>query len=480
MDNNPRVWKHAVERYNMTLRRWQVATKYREARGIITGVDKLGELKRAYPLFAASPNGNRSVLADLLLEFPPTDESTVQLRQYMDMYDLLLSRYGSEALAYIKDVEFGGFTTLLHSTDPRWTLDMFRMWGGGGQARHYRPVGGGIGEVARLMAEELSQRGVSKMSVAMGITKANRCSKADRKMSGFSKKNGCYRLETWRGSTVFAKHVAFAVPPLALRKIKGDVVADLLATPLLENALPEPAFKAALLFPYAWWEPYLHANETSGFLDAISGSGNCLGQIVPYMGRGSNGEAAIHVAYMAGECVDGHWAHLFHSNGPSEAEWKAHLMRQLKVLFPGFEVPEPLQVVTKYWEEGAWHMQRKTDPYLTSLQILKLSTNPLPGEDVYLINEAFGLRRGWMEASFESAEAVLRVRFLNDTSSWSEGDYVEIEGKVVGGSDRVEIQGDISSIVKSTPPFPFDFTIQPGPFVARKPLVRQPGACTTK
>lgn len=98
------------------------------------------------------------------------------------------------------------------------------------------------------------------------------------------------------------------------------------------------------------------------------------------------------------------------------------------------------------------HQQRLTDPYLTSLEILKASTTPLGAkEPVYVINEAFGLRRGWMEASFESAEATVRARFLNMTSVWEEGEFMEKDGYLVNKNSGVQVEGGIHAVVKASP-----------------------------
>lgn len=353
-DNNPRVWKHAVERYNMTLHRWQVATKYREARGQIVPAADTESLRKHYAL--PESWGNKSIMAEILLKFPPTPEATAGLRNYTDMYDFILGNYGSEGLAYVREVEFGGWTGAMHLVDPRWSLDMLRMWGAGAQPpRHWRPVGGGIGNVPKLMSEELSKRGVAKMTVAMAITSVDRCASGHHVEA--AKKQHCYKLRTSRDSVVFAEHVAFAIPPLALAKIKGDVPKDLLKTPLFTQTIPDRAFKAAMLFDHAWWEPRLYANESSGALDGTSGSGNCLGQIVPYKGRGPNGEAALHVSYISGECSDMHWSHMAAADAPhklTEEQWQAHLLRQMELLFPDTDIPEPLRIVTKFWDEGAW------------------------------------------------------------------------------------------------------------------------------
>ncbi|KAI8999884.1 hypothetical protein DFJ74DRAFT_697943 [Hyaloraphidium curvatum] len=457
-DHNPKVWRSAVERYNMTLRRWQVQGKFREARGKIYSSAEVenGAVRRAaYPVFADGPFGNASVLADLIAQLPPTDESTRVLRGYTDLYDILLAKYGPEAVSYLKEVEFGGFTSSFHDVDPRWSLDMFRMWGSG-PSNHFRPVGGGIGNVPRLMTEELSRRGVVRMSVAMAVEKVDRCSDAERRAAG-RRGGDCYTVRTSREKTFTASRVAFAVPPLALAKIRGAVPEDLLATPLLRHSYPDVAFKAALLFPHAWWEPIIAANGSTGYLDGISGAGNCLGQVVPYLGRGAKGEAALHVSYVAGDCVALHWRHATGS-GMSPSSWEAHLVRQLRVLFPQADIPAPLRSVVKLWDEGAWHMQRRTDPYLTSVEILRASAEPLKGEPVYVVNEAFGLRRGWMEASFESAESVVRLRFLGLPSAWEEGGHEERGGLIVSKATGEVVADAIGGVVASSPPFDLPFT----------------------
>ena len=66
-------------------------------------------------------------------------------------------------------------------------------------------------------------------------------------------------------------------------------------------------------------------------------------------GTGPNGEAVLHTMYMDGPCSR-RWGDILRTS-------KSHVDRELKRALEykfGRQVPDPLDTVYQYWDEGAW------------------------------------------------------------------------------------------------------------------------------
>ncbi|KAI8812315.1 hypothetical protein BJ742DRAFT_793731 [Cladochytrium replicatum] len=84
-------------------------------------------------------------------------------------------------------------------------------------------------------------------------------------------------------------------------------------------------------------------------------------------------------------------------------EMREHLLMQLREVFDPVEVPEPIDVVYWIWNDGATHLQLPHSG--VSMDRLEEwgTTAPIAGEAVYMIGEAYGSSKGWMEPALESA-----------------------------------------------------------------------------
>ena len=67
-------------------------------------------------------------------------------------------------------------------------------------------------------------------------------------------------------------------------------------------------------------------------------------------GRGKNGEAVLHLAFSDGDC-GAKWGEIV-SSAPKEMVVQ-ELHRALEYKFD-MEIPKPLDMIYKYWDEGAW------------------------------------------------------------------------------------------------------------------------------
>ena len=69
-----------------------------------------------------------------------------------------------------------------------------------------------------------------------------------------------------------------------------------------------------------------------------------------FSGRGPKGEAVIQLSYSWTACAI-KWGEL--SKLP-KAVFESEIKKAVQEVFSGMVVPEPLDMVYKYWENGAW------------------------------------------------------------------------------------------------------------------------------
>ena len=72
--------------------------------------------------------------------------------------------------------------------------------------------------------------------------------------------------------------------------------------------------------------------------------------VFAFSGRGSHGEAVVQLSYAWRACA-AKWGEL--SKLP-KAVLESELKKALQEVFPGTVLPEPLDMVFKYWEKVAW------------------------------------------------------------------------------------------------------------------------------
>ena len=72
--------------------------------------------------------------------------------------------------------------------------------------------------------------------------------------------------------------------------------------------------------------------------------------MLPFSGKGPQGEAVLQLSYARRACAV-KWGEL--SKLP-KAVLESELKKAIQVVFPGAALPEPLDLVFKYWEKEAW------------------------------------------------------------------------------------------------------------------------------
>jgi len=253
---------------------------------------------------------------------------------------------------------------------------------------YYRPPGGLSDIVSAL------ERSAKRLGVKMF---------AREKVNAIRRKGKIFTVDT-NSFTVSARKLIIAVPSTPFEEISGDVPADITKNVFFKAIFAKSSFKAVAVYSYPWWENItsLH-NLTLKPFERFFSAASCLVSIMPYSGRGPHGEAVIQLSYAWRACAV-KWGEL--SKLP-KAVLESELKKAIQEVFPGAALPEPLDMVFKYWEKVAWHLT-KAGSNVSRYDLMKWAKRPFPGEKVFLVGEAYSGIVGWNEGALESAYNALK------------------------------------------------------------------------
>ena len=100
----------------------------------------------------------------------------------------------------------------------------------------------------------------------------------------------------------------------------------------------------------------------------------------------------------------------------TEQEFEDSIVDALKASFPEMadQIEAPVKGAMQYFP-SAWHWGRVAYDDFTNNDVLNKAVDPLDGEPVALIGEAYATSwSGWMEAAFRNAKRVLTTRFTSE------------------------------------------------------------------
>jgi len=108
-----------------------------------------------------------------------------------------------------------------------------------------------------------------------------------------------------------------------------------------------------------------------------------------------------------------------YTDGPEAEQWIAkakksetavqkEVMAQIRSLFPGQKIPEPLFFKIHPWSDGcSYWVPGPTGPYDFNL-VSKASVKPLPDmPDIYMCNESWAYAQAWVKCSIDQAQKVI-------------------------------------------------------------------------
>ncbi|KAL9968631.1 hypothetical protein ACROYT_G020746 [Oculina patagonica] len=174
---------------------------------------------------------------------------------------------------------------------------------------------------------------------------------------------------------------------------------------ILKNATYKDmvAFKGFAVYENALWENNSTGSRQLGDEQEFLSNSDCLGFTFPYKGRGPNGEAVLHTSYAKLHCAV-KWGELLKI---SKQQTDRLIHEALERLFPGVSIPKPLETVYYYWENGFEHVQR-AGTHVKVSTVSDWAKRPFPGQDVFIVGEAYNLLKGWVEGALRSAQNALQ------------------------------------------------------------------------
>ncbi|KAL9969976.1 hypothetical protein ACROYT_G022271 [Oculina patagonica] len=202
---------------------------------------------------------------------------------------------------------------------------------------------------------------------------------------------------------VTANKLVVAIPVDPMKKIKGSVAEKIKNDSTFDSIGVLLAFKGFAVFEEAWWQ--LNSTRSRYLADEqeMLSNSDCLGFTFPYKPRGPNGEAVLQMSYAKIHCAV-KWGELLKVQSKEYVDQEMH--RSLKRLFPGVDVPKPLESVYVYWDKGFMHAQR-AGTHISSFKVVDWAKRPFPGQDLFIVGEAYHPLRGWIEGALQSAQNAL-------------------------------------------------------------------------
>ncbi len=224
-----------------------------------------------------------------------------------------------------------------------------------------------------------------------------------------------YRLVT-ANRTVNATKVVIAVPPDGLRHIEGDVSERIQAQQQFQDIIGVRVVTVTQWWPSNWWaqihDPALGA---AAQVWRAWTTGHCLNFIEIPLEPYAVDQNVTRSVYDDDIACVAFWEEV--AKGGDEAV-AAEVKRGLEYLFSGngvsapasVVIPEPLKTHVQIWP-NAWHWLRAGSEY-TNAQLFDWAVEPLAGEPVGLVGEAYNVQRsGWSDGAYKSSIHLLEQKY---------------------------------------------------------------------
>jgi len=371
-----------TKRLNIPMLKMDIKIAHWETRGVfVSSTQALKE--QAFPTLLSGPFANMTSSEMMKYAWMNiTREKTLEFPSYRDFVCHQLGSEGCEfvmAMYALKRIYGEESTLSRYERNEAYSNHSYD---------YYRPPGGLSDIISAL------ERSAKRLGVKMYVKE---------KVKAIHRKGNIFTVDT-DSFTVSARKLIIAVPRTPFEEISGDVAADIKRNVFFEAILPLPVFKAVALYAYPWWENItsLH-NLTLKPLERFFSGASCLVGIMPYSDRGPHGEAVLQLSYAWRACAV-KWGEL--SKLP-KAVLQSELKKAIQEVFPGAILPEPLDMVFKYWEKVAWH-NTKAGSNVSRYDLMKWAKRPFPGEDVFIVGEAYSVFTEWNEGALQSAYNALK------------------------------------------------------------------------
>lgn len=215
---------------------------------------------------------------------------------------------------------------------------------------------------------------------------------------------------------VHAKDLILAIPPGAFPHIKGDVIKRITQQKAFKDIIGIKVVTITQWWPEAWWKDIHNPAQTKDEAKVWRAwtTQNCINFIeIPTNPYAAMQKVTRSVYDDDARCVK-HWEAIAKSTAQVEREIQAGLMEMFSqngVSEPqAIQIPKPLKTHVQIWP-WAWHYLRAGATH-TNAQIADWALQPLPGEPVALVGEAyFPNRSGWSDGAYKSSLRLLNTRY---------------------------------------------------------------------
>jgi hypothetical protein len=226
---------------------------------------------------------------------------------------------------------------------------------------------------------------------------------------------GGYTLTTGT-HLVTAEKVVIAAPPYAFQWITGDVVDDIREQQQFKDILEVKVVTITQWWPDDWWSTIVNPGGTAPDNNVWRAwtTEHCVNFIeIPIDPYGADQNVTRSV-YNDGRACSDYWeAIAAQGTDAVEAEIKRgleHLFNENLGTTAPVVIPDPTKTVVQIWP-AAWHWLRAGTEF-TKAQVYDWAVEPLTGEDVALVGEAYNVNRsGWSDAAYKSSINLLNTKY---------------------------------------------------------------------
>ncbi len=353
---------------------------------------------KAYPSIPASTDKDKdreTVIYDTLRASP--ERATLPSPKYPDFATYIKKVAGEEQYAFLRDMSRFR-ADFEYPLDARGYLDYLDEEWDTCCAPSYPK--GGMSAFIRGMEVRAIQGGVRIFK--------------EEPVSEISKRDGRYELKTSK-QTVRASKVVINAPPVGLDKIGGDVADRIKAQPQFQQIVGVKVVTVTQFWSESWWKAIKDpaATKNANVWRAWS-TEHCLNFIEIPIEPYADALKVTRSVYVDNlKCAD-YWDDLA-KQGTAKVD--EELQKQLTALFNNgvsspatVAIPKPVKTVVQVWP-GAWYWL-KAGATITNAQLADWAAEPLAGESVGLVGEAYNVNRsGWSDAAYKSSIKLLNTKY---------------------------------------------------------------------
>ena len=167
-------------------------------------------------------------------------------------------------------------------------------------------------------------------------------------------------------------------------------------------------------WPRAWWKEF----DPQKDIHRAWSTEHCFNSIeIPIQKYAADQLVTRSVYDDDSRCAD-FWDITYQQGGVAAVEKEVH--RGLSHMFAGVNIPKPLQTTVQVWP-NAWYWLRAGSTY-TNSQLATWAIDPLPGERVSMVGEAYNVQRsGWSDGAYKSSINTLNARYGMNLSGATAG-----------------------------------------------------------